>query len=42
MEFEVKKNDEVGEYKILDITADSVVLYGQNKEWVINKGRENK
>lgn len=41
-EFEVKKNDEVGEYKILDITADSVVLYGQNKEWVINKGRENK
>jgi hypothetical protein len=38
-EFEVKKNDEVGGYKILDIRADSVVLYGQDKEWVINKGR---
>ncbi|OGX32821.1 MAG: hypothetical protein A3F87_03630 [Omnitrophica WOR_2 bacterium RIFCSPLOWO2_12_FULL_51_24] len=41
-EFEVKKNDEVGGYKILDIKADSVVLYGQEKEWVINKGREYK
>ena len=41
-EFEVKKNDKVGEYKILDIKADSVVLYGQNKEWIIKKGREDK
>lgn len=36
-EFEVKKNDEVGGYKILDIKADSVILYGQDKEWVIKK-----
>lgn len=37
--FEVKKNDEVNGYKVLDITANSVVLYGQNKEWVVKKGR---
>jgi len=36
-EFEVKKNDEVGGYKILDIKANSVILYGQDKEWVIKK-----
>lgn len=38
-EFEVKKNDEINGYKILDIKADSVILYGQDKEWVVNKGR---
>lgn len=36
-EFEVKKNDEFGVYKILDIKANSVIIYGQDKEWVINK-----
>lgn len=38
-DYQVMKNDEVGGYKILDIKAGAVVLYGQNKEWVINKGR---
>jgi len=38
-EFEVKKDDEINGYKILDIKADSVILYGQDKEWVVNKGR---
>ena len=38
-DIEVKKNDVIGEYKVLDIKAASVILYGQNKEWVINKGR---
>jgi hypothetical protein len=37
--FEVKKGDEINGYKVLDIKADSVILYGQNQEWVINKGR---
>jgi len=37
--YEVKKSDEIRGYKILDIKADSVLLYGENKEWVINKGR---
>jgi hypothetical protein len=38
-DIELKKGDSVGEYKVLDIKLDSVVLYGQNKEWVITKGR---
>ena len=38
-DIEVKKGDPIGEYKVLDIKTDSVVLYGQNKEWVITKGR---
>ena len=38
-EYDVKKGDDIGGYKIVDITIDSVVLYGQNKEWVITKGR---
>ena len=39
-DIEVRKGETIGEYKVLDIKTDSVVLYGQNKEWVINKGRE--
>ena len=38
-DIEVKRDDTVGEYKVLDIKTDSVVIYGQNKEWVITKGR---
>jgi hypothetical protein len=38
-DIEVRKADAIGEYKVLDIKTDSVVLYGQNKEWVITKGR---
>jgi len=38
-EYEVKKNDEIGGYKILDIKTNAVILYGGNKEWVINNGR---
>ncbi|MDD4878870.1 MAG: hypothetical protein PHR22_00245 [Candidatus Omnitrophica bacterium] len=38
-DIEVKKDDPVGAYKVLDIKPDSVVIYGQNKEWVITKGR---
>ncbi|MDD5072785.1 MAG: hypothetical protein PHX64_03220 [Candidatus Omnitrophica bacterium] len=38
-DIEAKKGDLIGEYKVLDIKTDSVVLYGQNKEWVITKGR---
>ena len=38
-DIEVKKDEMVGEYKVLDIKTDSVVIYGQNKEWVITKGR---
>jgi hypothetical protein len=37
--FEVKKGEEYNGYKVLDIKPGSVVLYGQNQEWVINKGR---
>ncbi len=37
--YEVRRDDDVKGYKILDIKADSVIVYGQNKEWVINKGR---
>lgn len=37
--FEVKKGDEINGYKVLDIKADSVILYGQDQEWVIKKGR---
>lgn len=37
--YEVRKDDQINEYKILDIKTDSVILYGQNKEWVINKER---
>ena len=37
--YEVRKGDEINGYKILDIKTDSVILYGQNKEWVINKER---
>ncbi len=36
---EVRKGDEIYGYKILDITPNSVILYGEDKEWVINKGR---
>ncbi|MFA5338967.1 MAG: hypothetical protein WC317_02320 [Candidatus Omnitrophota bacterium] len=38
-DIEAKKGDTIGEYKVLDIKTDSVILYGQNKEWVITKGR---
>lgn len=38
-DIEVKKGDTIGEYKVLDIKTDSVILYGQDKEWIINKGR---
>lgn len=37
--FEVKKGEEINGYKVLDIKADSVILYGQEQEWVIKKGR---
>lgn len=37
--YEVRKDDQINEYKVLDIKTDNVVLYGQNKEWVINKER---
>lgn len=37
--YELRKEEELNDYKILDITADSVVLWGENKEWVIKKGR---
>lgn len=35
--YEVKKGDAVNGYKILDITTGSVIVYGQNREWVIKK-----
>lgn len=37
--YELRKGDEISGYKILDITSDSVVIWGKNKEWVIKKGR---
>lgn len=37
--YELRKGDEISGYKILDITLDSVVIWGKNKEWVIKKGR---
>ncbi len=37
--YEVRKDEEINSYKILDIAADSVVLWGENKEWLIKKGR---
>lgn len=37
--YEVRKDDTLKGYKILDIKADNVILYGQNKEWVVNEGR---
>ncbi len=37
--YEVRIGDEINGYKILDIKTDSVILYGQNREWVINKER---
>lgn len=37
--YEVRKEDQISGYKILDIKTDSVILYGQNKQWVINKER---
>jgi len=37
--YEVRKDDQISEYKILDIKTDSVIIYGQNKQWVINKER---
>ncbi|MFH1778525.1 MAG: hypothetical protein ABH847_00620 [Candidatus Omnitrophota bacterium] len=37
--YELRKEEELNNYKILDITADSVVIWGENKEWVIKKGR---
>ncbi|MFA5165065.1 MAG: hypothetical protein WC481_05815 [Candidatus Omnitrophota bacterium] len=37
--YEVKKGDDINGYKVLDIKADSVIIYGQDQEWVIKKGR---
>jgi hypothetical protein len=37
--YEIRKEEEINGYKVLDIKIDSVILYGQNKEWVINKER---
>lgn len=35
--YEVHKEDEINGYKILDIKSDAVILYGDNKEWIINR-----
>jgi hypothetical protein len=37
--YEVRKEDYISEFKILDIKTDSVILYEQNKQWIINKER---
>ncbi|KPK41305.1 MAG: hypothetical protein AMJ78_05850 [Omnitrophica WOR_2 bacterium SM23_29] len=37
--YEVRKGEDINSYKILDITLDSVIIWAQNKEWVIKKGR---
>lgn len=37
--FEVRRGEEAYGYKVLDIKANSVILYGREKEWVVNKGR---
>lgn len=35
--YEVHKEDEINGYKILDIKSDAVILYGDNKECIINQ-----
>ncbi len=37
--YEVRKDDYISEYKILDIKPDSVIIYGQSRQWIINKER---
>ncbi|MFH0771843.1 MAG: hypothetical protein V1933_04425 [Candidatus Omnitrophota bacterium] len=37
--YEARKGDELDGYKILDISKDNVILYGQNKQWVISEER---
>lgn len=37
--YEVRKEDYISEFKILDIKSDSVIIYGQNRQWIINKER---
>ncbi len=37
--YTVRKEEEINNYKILDIKANSVVLWGENKEWVIKRER---